>query len=60
MTFATQEVLCFKNAKSSEVIVGAEDRVEHHYAAVIARIEDELTAGWKMVETARRSARAYL
>jgi len=65
VTFATQEVLCFKNAKSGEVIVGAEDRVEQcHYAAVITRIEDEieneLTAGWKIVEMARRSARAYL
>lgn len=65
ITFATQEVLCFKNAKTGEVIVGAEDRVEQcHYAAVIARIEeeieDELTAGWKVVEMARRSARAYL
>ena len=65
VTFATQEVLCFKNVKSGEVIVGAEDRVEQcHYAAVITRIEDEieneLTAGWKIVEMARRSARAYL
>jgi len=65
VTFATQEVLCFKNAKSGEVIVGAEDRVEQcHYAAVITRIEDEieneLTAGWKIIEMARRSARAYL
>jgi len=65
VTFATQEVLCFKNAKSGEVIVGAEDRVEQcHYAAVITRIEEEieneLTAGWKIVEMARRSARAYL
>ena len=65
MTFATQEVLCFKNAKTREVIVGAEDRVEQcQYAAVITRIEedidDELTAGWKIIEMARRSSRAYL
>ena len=35
-----------------------------HYAVVITRIQDELenelTAGWKIVEMARRSARAYL
>ena len=53
VTFATQEVLCFKNAKTGEIIVGAEDRVEQcHYAAVITRVEDEieneLTAGWKI------------
>jgi import inner membrane translocase subunit TIM44 len=65
VTFATQEVMCFRNAKTREVISGAEDRVEQcHYAAVITRIEDdldnELTAGWKIIEMARRSARAYL
>jgi len=61
VTFTTQEVLCFKNAKSGEVIVGAEDRVEQcHYAAVITRIEDKLTAGWNIVEMARCLARAYL
>lgn len=65
VTFATQEVLLFRNAKTREVVVGREDRVEQcTYAAVITRIEeeldDELTGGWKVVEMARRSARAYL
>ncbi|THH04534.1 hypothetical protein EW145_g5452 [Phellinidium pouzarii] len=65
ITFATQEVLLFRNAKTREVIVGAEDRVEQcTYAAVMTRFEeelaDELTGGWKVVEMARRSARAYL
>ncbi|EKM49923.1 uncharacterized protein PHACADRAFT_32796 [Phanerochaete carnosa HHB-10118-sp] len=65
ITFATQEVLIFRNAKTREIIVGAEDRVEQcHYAAVITRVEEELdnelTGGWKVVEMARRSARAYL
>ena len=65
VTFATQEVLLFRNAKSGEVAVGAEDRVEQcTYAAVLTRVEeelaDELTGGWKVVEMARRSARAYL
>jgi len=45
VTFTTQEVLCFKNAKSGEVIT---------------RIEDKLTAGWNIVEMARCLARAYL
>ena len=65
ITFATQEVLLFRNVKTGEVVVGAEDRVEQcMYAAVITRIReeinDELTGGWKIVEMARRSARAYL
>jgi import inner membrane translocase subunit TIM44 len=65
VTFATQEVLCFKDIKSGEVVVGAQDRVEQcHYAAIITRLEDQidndLTGGWKVVEMARRSARSYL
>lgn len=55
ITFATQEVLLFRNAKSGEVVVGAENRVEQcMYAAVVTRVEeeleDELTGGWKVIE----------
>ncbi|EAU90477.1 import inner membrane translocase subunit tim44 [Coprinopsis cinerea okayama7 len=65
VSFATQEMLLFRNAKSGEIVVGAEDRVEQcTYVAVITRIpeelENELTAGWKVMEMGRRSARAYL
>ncbi|KAG9312997.1 hypothetical protein JVU11DRAFT_6435 [Chiua virens] len=65
VTFATQEVLLFRNAVSREVVVGAENRVEQcTYAAVITRVveemSDEITGGWKVIEMARRSARAYL
>ena len=63
VTFATQEILLFRNAKSGEVVVGAENRVEQcHYAAVITRIEEELdnelTGGWKVVEVCPASAAA--
>ncbi|KAJ6581886.1 import inner membrane translocase subunit tim44 [Mycena capillaripes] len=63
--FSTQEVLLFRNAKTREIVVGAEDRVEQcTYFAVVTRIEEELgnelTGGWKVIEMARRSARAYL
>lgn len=59
VTFATQEVLLFRNAKTGEIMVGAENRVEQcHYAAVITRIEaeldNELTGGWKVVEVRTR------
>ena len=58
ITFATQEVLLFRNAKSGDVVVGAEDKVEQcHYAAVITRAEEdlgnELTGGWKVIEVSR-------
>lgn len=63
--FATQEVLLFRNAKTGEIMVGAENKVEQvQYAAVMARVEgeldNELTGGWKFLEMARRSSRAYL
>jgi len=65
ITFATQEMLLFRNAKTREIVVGAEDKVEQcQYVAVISRVEEdldnELTGGWKVMEMARRSARAYL
>ncbi|KAI6117463.1 hypothetical protein EV401DRAFT_1863693 [Pisolithus croceorrhizus] len=65
VTFSTQEMLLFRNPVSREIIIGAENRVEQCvYAAVLTRVaeevSDELTGGWKVVEMARRSARAYL
>ncbi|KAH8832736.1 mitochondria import inner membrane translocase TIM44 subunit [Flagelloscypha sp. PMI_526] len=63
--FSTQEVLLFKNAKTGENVVGADDRVEQcMYVAAITRVEEEfdneLTGGWKVVEMVRRSSKAYL
>ncbi|KAJ3538161.1 hypothetical protein NMY22_g5281 [Coprinellus aureogranulatus] len=65
VTFATQEMLLFRNAKTRELVVGAENKVEQcTYVAVITRVpeelDNELTAGWKVIEMGRRSARAYL
>ncbi|KAG9223648.1 hypothetical protein CCMSSC00406_0008531 [Pleurotus cornucopiae] len=65
VSFSTQEVLLFRNVKTGEVAVGAEDKVEQcMYVAAVTRVEEELdnelTGGWKVVEMARRSARAYL
>ena len=55
VTFSTQEVLMFRNSLTGEVAVGAPNKVEQcTYAAVITRVqdelEDELTAGWKVIE----------
>ncbi|KII87472.1 hypothetical protein PLICRDRAFT_112524 [Plicaturopsis crispa FD-325 SS-3] len=55
ITFSTQEVLLFRNAKTRAVVVGAEDRVEQCvYVAALTRVEeelgDEVTGGWKVIE----------
>jgi len=55
VSFATQEMMLFRNAKTGEVAVGAEDKVEQcTYVAVITRLteelDNELTGGWKVVE----------
>ncbi|KAH9074779.1 mitochondria import inner membrane translocase TIM44 subunit [Lactarius deliciosus] len=43
ITFTTQEVLLFRDRKTREVVVGAEDRVEQcNYAAVVTRVEEDL------------------
>lgn len=65
ITFATQEQLLFRSAKTGKVVVGSEDDVEQcRYAMVVTRLEseldNELTGGWKVVEMARRGARGGL
>jgi hypothetical protein len=53
--FNTQEVLLFRNAKTRDIVVGAENKVEQcTYFAAITRVPealgDELTGGWKVIE----------
>ncbi|KAH9029820.1 hypothetical protein EDB85DRAFT_2249882 [Lactarius pseudohatsudake] len=55
ITFTAQEVLLFRDCKTREVVVGAEDHIEQcNYAAVVTRVEEdlrnELTGGWKVIE----------
>lgn len=55
ITFATQEVLLFRNAKTGEIVVGAENKVEQcTYVAAITRVPEdlsnEITGGWKVIE----------
>ena len=55
VTFASQEQLVFRSAKTGEVVVGSERDVEQcRYAMVLTRLEveldNELTGGWKVVE----------
>jgi hypothetical protein len=55
VTFVTQEVLMFRNVKTGEITVGADNKVEQCvYVAAITRVEEELdhelTGGWKVIE----------
>ena len=53
--------MLFRNIKTGEVAVGAEDKVEQcMYAAAITRVpeelDNELTGGWKIIEVSRNVA----
>ena len=55
ITFATQEVMLFRNAKTGEAMVGADNKVEQcTYVAAITRVPEdlgnEITGGWKVIE----------
>ncbi|KAF9454279.1 TIM44 subunit of mitochondria import inner membrane translocase [Macrolepiota fuliginosa MF-IS2] len=60
ITFVTQEVLMFRNAKTGEITIGADNKVEQCvYVAAITRVEEELdnelTGGWKVIEASHPS-----
>ena len=60
VTFATQEVMLFRDMRTGKIVVGADDKVEQcTYAAVITRVkeelDDELTGGWKVIEVRHRT-----
>lgn len=60
VTFVTQEILMFRNAKTREISVGADNKVEQCvYVAAITRMEEELdnelTGGWKVIEVCSRT-----
>lgn len=65
ISFASQEILLFRSAKTGEPVVGHENAVEQcRYAMVLTRvpteIDNELTGGWKVVEMARRGQKGFL
>lgn len=60
ISFHTQEMHCFRDPKTGEVKLGADDRVAScGYVAVLTRLEDELdnpeTGGWKIIDVCRLS-----
>jgi import inner membrane translocase subunit TIM44 len=55
VTLSTQEISCWRNVKTGEVIAGNEDVVQKcRYAMSLTRVPedvgDELTGGWKVQE----------
>ena len=64
ITFATQEMLLFRNAKTGELAAGMEDRVQLvTYAIGITRMPEDVnnpeTRGWRLIEM-QKSARDYI
>ena len=55
ITFMMQEVILFRDHKTRNIAVSAEDHVEQcNYVAVVMRVEEELmnklTRGWKVIK----------
>jgi import inner membrane translocase subunit TIM44 len=65
VTFSSQELMYFKDAKTGNILAGRDDQAELcRYAMVLTRIaeemDNEITGGWKVVELARRGQAAFL
>jgi import inner membrane translocase subunit TIM44 len=65
ISFRTQEIINFRDPKTGEVVIGDENKIEQcGYVMVMTRIEEELdneeTAGWKVIDAGRRSQVAFL
>lgn len=65
VSFSSQELMYFKDAKTGEILAGREDQADLcRYAMVLTRLEEEMdneiTGGWKVVELARRGQAAFL
>ncbi|KAI8866981.1 TIM44 subunit of mitochondria import inner membrane translocase [Ramicandelaber brevisporus] len=63
LSFNTQEVALFRNAKTGEIAFGREDHIERvFYAAVFTLQADDLdnpvTNGWRLIDIAKQGSRA--
>ncbi|KAI9299510.1 hypothetical protein BJ944DRAFT_245157, partial [Cunninghamella echinulata] len=62
LSFRTQEIILFRNAKSNEIVYGKEDHIEQvTYACVLTREQEDLqnpiTAGWRIIDMAKHDSR---
>ncbi|KAJ2781832.1 protein translocase subunit [Coemansia javaensis] len=63
ITFQTQENNVFRDKKTGEIVMGAEDVIEAcHYVSVFTKVpenaDDPVTNGWKMIDLAKQSSRS--
>ncbi|KAI9313415.1 hypothetical protein BX666DRAFT_684709 [Dichotomocladium elegans] len=62
MSFRTQEIIVFRNARTGEIAFGKEDHIEQvTYAVVITREPEDLhnsvTGGWRIIDMAKHDSR---
>ncbi|ORZ24485.1 hypothetical protein BCR42DRAFT_365881 [Absidia repens] len=62
LSFRTQEIIVFRNAKSGEVVYGKEDQIEQcTYACVFTKepedLQNPVTAGWRIIDMAKHDSR---
>lgn len=62
MSFRTQEIMIFRNARTNEIAYGQEDRIEQvTYACVITRepedLQNPITGGWRIIDMAKHDSR---
>ncbi|KAJ2636340.1 protein translocase subunit [Coemansia sp. RSA 1286] len=62
VTFQTQENNVFRDKKTGEIVMGAEDVIEAcHYVSIFTKVpenaDDPVTNGWKMIDLAKQSSR---
>ena|SRR5579859_2489800 len=64
VSFRTQEINVFRDAKTHEIKAGVEDKIQQvQYVMVLTRIADEIfhpeTSGWKVAEIVRQTLRDH-
>ncbi|KAI9271324.1 hypothetical protein BY458DRAFT_509670 [Sporodiniella umbellata] len=62
LSFRTQEIIVFRNAKSGEVVYGKDDVIEQvTYACVLTKepedLQNPVTSGWRIIDMAKHDSR---
>ncbi|KAI9475961.1 MAG: hypothetical protein EXX96DRAFT_526847 [Benjaminiella poitrasii] len=62
LSFRTQEIIVFRNAKNGEIVYGKEDLIEQvTYACVLTKepedLQNPITNGWRIIDMAKHDSR---
>ncbi|KAF7725484.1 protein translocase subunit [Apophysomyces ossiformis] len=62
LSFRTQEIILFRNAKTREIVYGKEDHIEQvTYACVLTKevedLQNPVTGGWRIIDMAKHDSR---